>query len=56
MYLILFDAEDNAKLEVFHDGLDVIGLRTAEEEKDRRKRSDGKGRKRSAEEDSTEKI
>ena len=33
MYLILSDAEGNATPEVFHDGVDVIGLRIAEEEK-----------------------
>ena len=41
MYLILSDADDNATLEVFHDGVDVIGLRAVREEKGRRKRSDG---------------
>ena len=41
MYLILYDADDNATLEVFHDGVDVIGLRAVREEKGRRKRSDG---------------
>ena len=44
MYLILSDADGNATPEVFHDGVDVIGLRAAGEcptEKILRKRSNG---------------
>ena len=32
VYLILSDVDDNATPEVFHDGVDVIGLRTAKED------------------------
>ena len=62
MYLILSDADDNATPEVFHDGVDVIGLRAAGEEKDCRKRLDEEGLtekirlRRSNGEDSIEKI
>ena len=42
-YLILFDANGNATLELFHDGVDMIGLRAVRKEKGRRKRSDEKG-------------
>ena len=48
MYLILSDVNDNVTPEVFHNGVDVINLRVAGEEKGRRKRFDG--------ESSTEKI
>ena len=41
---------------VFHDGVDVIGLRAAREEKGRRKRFDREGQKRSVGEDPPEKI
>ena len=44
MYLILSDADSNATPEVFHDGVDVIGLRAVGEcptKKIRRKRSNG---------------
>ena len=46
MYLILYDADSNETLEVFHDGVDVTGLRAAGEdptEKVRRRRSIGEG-------------
>ena len=32
VYLNLSDADGNAKPEVFYDGVDVIGLRTARED------------------------
>ena len=47
MYLNLFNADNNATPKVFHDGVDVTGLR-AVGEKVRRRKSDG--------EDPTEKI
>ena len=72
MYLILSDADDNVSSsrasEVFHDGVDVIGLRAVEEEKVHRRRSTRKGwfvgedppekvyRKRSVREGSLEKV
>ena len=62
MYLILSDADGNATPEVFHDGVDVIRLRVAGEEKGRRKRSAKEGwtekirRRRSSEEDPVKKY
>ena len=65
MYLILSDADDNATPKVFHDGVDMIGLRVAEEDptkKVQRRRSDREDtiekicRRRFVGEDSTEKI
>ena len=47
MYLNLFNSDNNATPKVFHDGVDVTGLR-AVGEKVRRRKSDG--------EDPTEKI
>ena len=43
MYLILYNVNDNATPDVFHDGADVIGLRIVEEEKGCRKRFDKEG-------------
>ena len=44
MYLLLFDVDNSATLsrasEVFHDGVDVTGLRASREEKVRRRMSD----------------
>ena len=56
MYLILSDADDNETPEVFHNRVDVIGLRAAGKEKGRWKRSDREGHRRSNQEDSTKKI
>ena len=62
MYLLLSDADSNVTPEVFHDGVDVIGLRASEKEKSRRKRFDKEGPtekiglRRSVGKDPTEKI
>ena len=51
MYLILSDADGNVTSVVFHDGVDVIGLRATGEEKGHRKDPTEK-----AKEDPSEKI